>query len=336
MTKPGARSEDPRWEAHRVELHGYCYRMLGSGFEAEDAVQETLLRAWRHADRFDETRASYRTWLFSIATNVCLDMLRSAQRRARATDLGPASYAGAPLGAPLPDTAWVQPVPDGRVLPEHGDPAEVAERRETVRLAFVAALQHLAPRQRAVLILRDVLGWPAAEVARLLDTTVAAVNSALQRARSVLSSRPLTPAEPYRPDDRAQRDLLDRYCDAFHRHDMETLVGLLHEDATMTMPPFVWWLRGRGEIRKVLLAPEASCAGARLLPTVANGSPAFAQYRPTGPDGAYEPFALAVLEIADGSVIETTTYLGDRLFPLFGLPTEAADIAEAMGFLRER
>jgi RNA polymerase sigma-70 factor (ECF subfamily) len=299
-----------RLEELRVELTGYAYRMLGSAFEAEDAVQETLTRAWRSRERFDPDRASLRSWAYAIATNVCLDMLRSGQRRARAMDLGPASRAGADLGAPLPETAWVQPVPDGRVLA--GDPAEVAARRETIRLAFVAALQHLPPRQRAVLILRDVLCWSADEVARLLGTTVASVNSALQRSRAKL------PAATQPPAAEVERDLLARYCDAFERYDVETLVALLREDATMSMPPFRWWLSGRAEIRTALLAAGHPCEGARLVPTRANGSPAFAQYRPSGQ--ALRPFALVVLDVSGGQVTDTTTYLDPGLFDLFGLP----------------
>jgi RNA polymerase sigma-70 factor, ECF subfamily len=312
---------DPRLEQFRVELIGYCYRMLGSAFEAEDAVQETLVRAWRRLDRFDEDRAPLRSWVHAIATNVCLDMLRSAQRRARAMDLGPASHAGASLGVPLPESTWVQPIPDSRVLPAGGDPAELAVQRETIRLAFVAALQHLPPRQRAVLLLREVLCWTAEEVARLLDTTVASVTSALQRARSTLEVRKIAPAEPFRPMDQPQQQLLARYCDAFERYDVQALVSLLHKDATMSMPPFAWWLRGRGEIRRVLLEAGRPCDGARLVPTVANGSPAFGQYRPSGPQGGYEPFALVVIEVSGGLITEMTTFLdAERLFPLFGLP----------------
>jgi len=319
---PGPSGMDLRLEQFRVGLIGYCYRMLGSAFEAEDAVQETLVRAWRSLDRLDENRAPLRTWLYSIATNVCLDMLRSAQRRARAIDLGPSAPAGPGLGVPLPESAWVQPIPDSRVLPAHGDPAELAAQRETIRLAFVAALQHLPPRQRAVLILREVLCWKADEVAQLLDTTVASVTSALQRARDKLKTVHIAPAEPFQPMDQAQQRLLARYCDAFERYDVATLVSLLHEDATMSMPPFPWWLRGRADIRRALLAAGRPCEGARLVPTVANGSPAFAQYRPAGAHGHYEPFALIVIEISDGLIVETTTYLDDeRLFPLFDLPT---------------
>ncbi|MET8150092.1 RNA polymerase subunit sigma-70 [Actinoplanes sp. NPDC049668] len=291
-------------EEFRVELTGYAYRMLGSGSEAEDAVQETLLRAWRHADRFDADRGSLRTWLYSIATNVCLDMLRGARRRARAVDLGPAARAGSPLGAPLAEGAFVRPIEDGRVLPDCEDPAEQAVRRESVRLAFVAALQRLSPRQRAVLILRDVLGWHADEVAGLLGASVASVTSALQRARAAL--RRDAPVAPLDPDAVA---LLDRYCRAFERYDVAAMVALLHEDATMSMPPFAWWLRGRDEIARALRHGDGSCRGARLVPVAANGTTAYRQERPTGPGGGYEPFALMFFETAGGRVTEITTFL---------------------------
>jgi RNA polymerase sigma-70 factor (ECF subfamily) len=293
-------------EAHRVELTGYCYRMLGGPFEAEDAVQETFVRAWR---TFDPGRGSLRSWLYSIATNVCLDMLRSVQRRATAMDLTSPAAVGTPLGAPLPDATWVQPMPDARVLPAD----EVAERRESVRLAFVAALQHLPPRQRAVLILRDVLCWQASEVAELLSTTVASVNSALQRARATLADRK---PEPLQPFDKA---LLERYTKAFERHDVETLVALLHEDATMTMPPFAWWLRGRADIATALSYGDSGCETARLVPTWANGVPAFGQYRPDE-NGAYRPFALVLVEFSGSLMVGSTTYLGDHLFDFFDLP----------------
>jgi RNA polymerase sigma-70 factor (ECF subfamily) len=314
----------PRLEEHRVELLGYCYRMLGSPFEAEDAVQETLVRAWRHQHRFDANRASLRSWLYSIATNVCLDMLRSAQRRARPMDLSPAAT-GPSLGPPLPETAFVQPIPESRVLYGATDPAELAAQRESVRLAFIAALQHLRPRQRAVLILREVLCWSAEEVARLLETSVASVNSTLQRARLTLKATAVATADSVQTMTESQTLLIARYCAAFERDDIEALVLLLHEDATFSMPPFAWWLRGRDQIRRAMLAPGQACQGARLIPTAANGSPAVAQYRPTGPGGSYEAFALVVLDVADGAITDITTYLdGQRLFPLFDLPLRLA------------
>ncbi|WP_223166990.1 sigma-70 family RNA polymerase sigma factor [Nonomuraea sp. SYSU D8015] len=289
-------------ERHRIELTGYCYRMLGSGFEAEDAVQETFVRAWR---TYDPAKGPLRPWLFHLATNVCLDMLRGTQRRARAMDLVPDAIPGADLGAPLPPDRWIQPIPDGRAL----DPADVSVAKETIRLAFVAALQHLPPRQRAVLILRDVLKWSAAETAGLLDTTITSVNSTLQRARAKLPATGEADAE-------VDESLLARYVSAFERYDVDTLVSLLHEDATSSMPPFTWWLRGREHIRAVLLAagPDAHCAGSRLLPTRANGCPAFGQYVKG------EPFALVVLDVAGGLITGETTYLDPGLFPYFGLP----------------
>jgi len=308
-----------RLEPFRTELTGYCYRMLGSGFDAEDAVQETFVRAWQSFDRYDERRGSMRAWLYRIATNICLDALRATRRRRTlAMDLAQAS-AGAPDFRELaPEHTWIQPIPDAAAVVMSGNPEEVAMQRETIRLAFVAALQHLPPRQRAVLILRDVLCWKAGEVAELLETTVASVNSALQRAKSALRAADVAAGEPFRPTDPTQRELLTRYCQAFERHDVASLVALLHEDATMSMPPVVWWLRGRDHIRRALLDPAASCEGARLIPTVANGSPAFWQTRP-GHAGVHVPFGLVLLDVRDGLVAGITTYLDiDRLIPLFG------------------
>ncbi|MFC7550952.1 sigma-70 family RNA polymerase sigma factor [Plantactinospora sp. GCM10030261] len=310
--------EYARLEPFRTELTGYCYRMLGSGFDAEDAVQDALLRAWRSFDSYDERRGSLRTWLYRIATNVCLDMLRGRHRRALAVDLGPAGRAGSDIGAPVTEHAWIQPVPDRLVLSPDGGPEDQAVQRETIRLAFLAVLQLLPPRQRAALILRDVLRWSATEVAELLDCTVASVTSAVQRARATLAAAATVPGEPLRPADPAQRQLLARYCAAFERYDVAALVALLHEDATMSMPPFRWWLRGRDQIRVALLNPESSCAGARLRPVEANGSPAFWQLRPD-PDGRFTPFGLVLLDVAGGLITGITTYLdADRLVPLFG------------------
>jgi RNA polymerase sigma-70 factor (ECF subfamily) len=306
-------------EGHRAELTAYAYRMLGSSFEAEDAVQETMIRAWRGLDRF-EGRSALRSWLYRIATNVCLDMLKGRQRRARPVDLGPAGTAEVPLGEPLSEGAWIEPIPDGQVLPEDGDPAELAESRESIRLAFVAALQHLPPRQRAVIILREVLRWKADEVAELLDTTVASVNSALQRARASLAATD-TESEPSRPMDQGQRALLARYVDAFERYDMDALTALLREDATWSMPPYELWLRSHDEVRKWCLGPGIGCRGSRLVPTAANGSPAFGQYKPSDTEGVLEPWSLQVLEIS-GDRIDGITFFLDtaRWFPLFDLP----------------
>jgi RNA polymerase sigma-70 factor (ECF subfamily) len=307
-------------ERHRVELTAYAYRMLGSSFEAEDAVQETLLRAWRSFDRF-EGRASLRSWLYRIATNVCLDMLSGSQRRARPMDLGPARTADTPLGETLPETTWLEPIPDALAVPE-GDPADVVESRESIRLAFVAALQHLPPRQRAVLILREVLRWKAAEVAELLDTTVASVNSALQRARSALAATDAgVVTAPPQPMDDAQRALLTRYVDAFERYDLDALTSLLREDATWNMPPYELWLQTHDDVRAWCLGPGIGCRDSRLIPTTANGSPAFGQYKPGGP-GVREPWSLQVLELSGNQISGITFFLDTaRWFPLFGLPS---------------
>ena len=309
-----------RLEQHRRELTGYCYRMLGSSFEAEDAVQETMVRAWRAYDRF-EGRSALRSWLYRIATNVCLDMLNGRQRRARPMDMNsePAGRATQP-GAALPEATWIEPMPTGRLVPDDGDPGEMAVARESVRLAFIGALQHLPPRQRAVLILREVLRWKADEAAELLGTTVASVNSALQRARATIEASNLTLAagEPEVDDD--QESLLSRYLDAFQRYDMEALTSLIHEDATQSMPPYALWLRGRDDVFAWWVGPGASCRGSRLVPTTANGQPAFGQYKPTG-DGSYLPWALQVLEVEDGQVTDMVFFLDtERTFPLFGLP----------------
>jgi len=307
----------PQLEGYRSELTGYCYRMLGSAFEAEDAVQETLVRAWRALDKF-EGRSALRSWLYRIATNVCLDMLTSRQRRARPMDLGPASSAHETLGPGLPEAAWIEPIPDERVVPTGGDPADVAVARESIRLAFMAALQHLPPRQRAVLILREVLRWRASEVAELLETTVASVNSALQRARATLSQvrESGTPTEPM---DEERAALLSRYVDAFERYDMDSLTSLLHEDATWNMPPYDLWLQTHADIRYWCLGPGIGCRGSRLISTTANGSPAFGQYKPS-PTGGLEPWSIQVLEITDGRISGITFFLDtQRFFPLFGL-----------------
>jgi RNA polymerase sigma-70 factor (ECF subfamily) len=303
-------------EPYRRELTAYCYRMLGSGFEAEDATQETMVRAWRGLDKF-EGRSSLRSWLYRIATNVCLDMLQGPQRRARPMDLGPALSADTPLAPGLGESYWVMPVPDAWVLPIDSDPAELTATRESIRLAFVAALQHLPPRQRAVLILREVLRWQATEVAELLDTTVASVNSALERARATLASTDVvTRPTPIDPD---QQDLLTRYVDAFERYDIPSLVSLLHEDAVQSMPPFAHWLRGADEIGKWFGGQGLGCQGARLLPTAANGCPAFGNYR-VSPSGSHEAFGLVVVEISDGRIAALHNFLYPEMFPAFGLP----------------
>ncbi|WP_406731154.1 sigma-70 family RNA polymerase sigma factor [Streptomyces sp. NBC_01794] len=322
---------DSRLEQHRRELTGYCYRMLGSAFEAEDAVQDTMVRAWRNFEKF-EGRSSLRSWLYRIATNVCLDMLSAGNRRARPMDLTSATpVAQAQLNA-RPEITWLEPVPDGRVLPSVADPAETAVERESIRLAFVAALQHLPPKQRAVLILREVLAWKAAEVAELLGTTVASVNSALQRARATLAESQPASTDADDPLDEEQKKLLDRYVAAFEGYDMKALTALLHEDATMSMPPYDLWLRGHDDIVGWMLGVGEVCRGSKLVPTVANGSPAFAHYHPSGTGEGYEPWALIVLEIRNGMIGGMDFFLDTkRWFPLFELPTRLDGEGAAAG-----
>jgi RNA polymerase sigma-70 factor (ECF subfamily) len=310
-----------RFEEHRVALQAHCYRMLASPFDAQDAVQETFIRAWRAIDRF-EGRAAVRSWLYRIATNVCLDMLRSGQRRARPMDLGPAREPVASNLNELPETTWLEPVPDGLVVADTADPADAAVARDSVRLAFVAALQHLPPRQRATLILCEVLQWKAAEVAELLETSTASVNSALQRARSTLAASRPTPASDPAALGEADRELLVRYVRAFEAYDMNALTDLIHEDATQSMPPFDLWLSGRDDIFAWWWGPGIGCANSRVIPAMsANGSPAFGQYKWNDDAGHYEPWALQVLELRDGRIEELTFFLDTRaIFPLFGLP----------------
>jgi RNA polymerase sigma-70 factor (ECF subfamily) len=322
---PSAADLEGRLEAHRTELTAYCYRILGSAFEAEDAVQETFVRAWRNLDRF-EGRSSFRSWLYKIATNVCLDMKSATQRRARPIDLNPALTADAKLGDPLPERAWVEPIPDDRTIDAGagGDPAEIAAARESVRLAFVAALQHLPPKQRAVLILREVLRWRAEEVAELLETSTASINSALQRARATLATKDLVEADPTPAIlDAEHRALLDRYVQAFEQYDMDALTALLNEDARWSMPPYELWLQTNPDIVAWCLGPGIGCRGSKLLPINVNGSPGFAQYKPDPVNGGLAPWSIQVLELApDASRIAGITFFLDteRFFPLFGLP----------------
>lgn len=306
-------------EQYRRALTGYCYRMLGSVFDADDAVQDTMVRAWRGLDGF-EGRSAVRSWLYRIATNVCLDMVRGRQRRALPSDMGPSATADTSLGPTLPEHAWVTPIPHSRVLPEEGDPAELAVARETIRLAFITALQRLPARQRAVLILREVLRWRATEVAELLETSVTSVNSALQRARSTLAAHD-DASEPASEPPRAPTDqaLLDRYVDAFERYDITSLVSLLHDDAVMSMPPFELWLRGPTEMGRFFLGQGSGCEGSRLVATAANGCAAFGCYHPDG-QGGHAPWALQVIEIAGDRIVGHHNFLDTNLFAAFGLP----------------
>lgn len=305
-------------EEYRRELVAHCYRLLGSAAEAEDAAQEALVRAWRAGDGF-EGRSSRRSWLYRIATNVCIDMHRAPQRRALPMDLsGPATVGpSTDIGSPLEEAVWIEPIHDSRVLPDVADPAEIAVLHESVRLAFIAALQRLPPKQRAVLVLREVLEWSAADVAELLATSVDSVTSALARARSTMTT--LDPYADNRPLDDADRSLLDRYVAAFEAYDVTALVALLHDDATFTMPPYAFWLRGRADIERWWNGPGTVCRNSRVLLTRANGGPAAAVYHPVGA-GRWEPFALHVLEVRGSRIAGICHFLDTSLFASFGLP----------------
>jgi RNA polymerase sigma-70 factor, ECF subfamily len=318
-TPPSGADLEDALESHRRELTAYCYRMLGSGAEAEDAVQETMVRAWKAIDGF-EGRASLRSWLYRIANNVCIDMHRSPQRRARPMEMGPSTpTADVVLGAPHAEHMWVQPVLDERVLDLDGDPADVAAARESIRLAFVAALQHLPARQRSVLILCEVLRWQATEVAELLETSVASVNSALQRARATLTTLQSEPLDAVDPLDEQQQDLLARYMDAFQRYDIPALVQLLREDVILSMPPFDVWLQGQQELVDWFLGEGIVCKDGRLIPVWVNGTPGFGNYHLVSP-GRWEPWAIQVIEVAGGQIVGHHNFLYPELFEQFGLP----------------
>jgi RNA polymerase sigma-70 factor, ECF subfamily len=306
-------------EELRKPLIGYCYRMLGSPFEAEDAVQETFLRAWRGFEHF-EGRAALRSWLYRIATNVCLDVLKGRERRAVPMDFGPARE---PLESNLhtrPEVTWIEPIPDS-LLTAEADPADVVVARETIKLAFIAALQHLPPRQRAVLILCEVLRWQASEVGQLLDTTTASVNSALQRARATIAASGISADEEVAPTDEAQRELVARYVAAFEQYDLDALTSLIQKDARQSMPPYDMWLSGRDDIFAWWFGPGIGCRGSRLVPVVTtNGTVAFGQYKPSASGSGFDPWALQVLEFKNGEISELTFFLDtQRLFPLFQL-----------------
>ncbi|ANY06275.1 sigma-70 family RNA polymerase sigma factor [Pseudonocardia sp. HH130630-07] len=322
---------DLQIEDHRRELTGYCYRMLGSAFEAEDAVQDTMIRAWKGLAKFDG-RSSLRSWLYRIATNVCIDALNGRKRRAVPMDIGgPGAPVAESLREPLPDAEWLEPMPDARVSTPAGDPADKAIARETIRLAFIAALQHLPARQRAVLILREVLCWKAAEVATLLDTSVASVNSALQRARATLSEQGISESAPQEAPalDAERTDLLMRYMAAFEAFDMEALTALLHADVEQNMPPLELWFRGREDvIAWMATGPGQGCRGSRVAPVEINGTVGFAQWKPSGPDGEFEAWGIQALRIEDGAVTGLSIFLNKDLFGYFGLPLKLADAPE--------
>ncbi|MFW5877433.1 MAG: sigma-70 family RNA polymerase sigma factor [Myxococcota bacterium] len=304
-------------EEHRTALFGHCYRMLGSPTEADDAVQETMVRAWKGLERFDG-RSQVRTWLYRIATNVCLDALSARKRRARPVEESSPGTVHDEL-VERPRAHWLEPVPDAMAVPEDADPARRAILRQSIRLAFVAALQHLPPKQRAALLSTEVLGWSAAETAESLDTSVASVNSALQRARATLAKQPMDDSPASLSEEQAQ--LVERYMQAFERYDVDAMTALMREDVVMSMPPYALWLQGPETVRAWLLGRGSGCRGSRLVPTKANGMPAFGQYRPGDDGGPHRPWALAVLELSGDRIAAWTSFLDtERLFPLFGLP----------------
>jgi len=306
------------FEAHRPALTGHCYRMLGSAFDADDAVQETMIRAWRNLDQFDG-RASLKTWLYRIATNVCLDELKDRCRRARPIEEGSPSSGAPPMEAltQRPSAYWIEPILDARVLPQEANPSELAMLKQSIRLAFVAALQNLTPKQRAVLLLMEVLECSAAEVAEFLETSVASVNSALQRARATIAQpNPHEPAEL----SEAQQGMLKRYVTAFETYDIEGLTTLMRQDVTFCMPPYSLWLQGPADVRTWMLGLGSGCRGSRLVPASACGWPAFAQYRPN-PEGGHKAWALIVLELAGDQIVGVNSFLDtEALFSRFDLP----------------
>ena len=305
------------FEEHRRALTGYCYRMLGSPSEADDAVQDTLLKAWQSFDRF-EGRSSLRSWLFRIAHNVCIDMHRSPQRRARPMEMGPSQRPDdIVLGPQLEENLFVQPVRDEAVLDLDGDPADVATARESIRLAFVAALQHLPPKQRSALLLCDVLRWPAADVAELLETTTASVNSALPRARATREAKSGEPLDARL--DPEHEALLARYVEAFEAYDIPTVVQLMRDDAVLSMPPWPHWIQGRDDVGAWMLGPGIGCKGSTLIPIDVNGTAGYASYKPA-PSGRLEPWAIQVIEVSGGRITAHHNFIGTELFERFGLP----------------
>lgn len=303
-------------EQYRPSLTGHCYRMLGSAIDADDAVQETMFRAWKNLERFAE-RSSLKTWVYRIATNVCLDFIAERRKRMRPFDLAPAGTVHDAIVSHSREH-WVEPIPDAAAIPADGDPAEQLLLREGIRLAFVAALQHLPPKQRAALLMTQVLGWSAAEAAEALEMSVPSLNSALQRARATLSARDPSLVQPSRLS--ASEDaLLARYVDAFERYDVPALTALLHSEATMSMPPMALWFKGPADIGAWLSGRGAGCRGSRLVPVTANGTRGFAQYR----DGGATPWALIVLDIEDDQIIDMCYFLDvETVFPRFGLPMQ--------------
>ena len=315
-------------EPHRGALHAHCYRMLGSVHDAEDALQDALLRAWRGLHGL-EGRSSLRTWLYRIATNACLDAAARRPKRVLPVDYGPPAGPDDVPGEPLVEPVWLEPYPDERLGVEEGYAAPEAryEQREAVELAFIAAIQHLPARQRAVLVLREVLGFSAREVAESLETTVASVNSALQRARKTVDER--LPARSQQATlrtlgDDGIRDLVEGLVDAFERGDVDVILALVAEDATFAMPPYKDWYRGRDALGDSWLMPGGPPPRLRYVPTRANGQPALATYQRDPEAGSYLPIALDVLTLDGARISEITAFRTPEIFPLFGLPDELA------------
>ena len=303
-------------EAFRPPLTRYCYSMLGSIFDAEDAVQDTVLRAWQHWGEVDNP-AARRSWMFRIATNVCLDKLRQLKRRALPMDLtAPVLQVTEPRDT-RPAESWVWPAPDYLIGYKPEDPAETLARKDTLRLAFVAALQNLPPKQRAAFIMREAFGWSATDIAGLLDITVASATSALQRARATIARADLQ-VEPPELDARS-RDVLDRFWQAFERYDVAALAALFHEDGSLSMPPFVMWVKGRPLVRAFYELTRPHCEGSRLLPVSVNATGGFAQYAPAA-DGGLRPWGLHVPEIRAGRIAHVYTFIHKDLYTLLGLP----------------
>jgi RNA polymerase sigma-70 factor (ECF subfamily) len=312
------RAIEPFW----AELHAHCYRLLASKFDADDALQDALLRAWRGLERFDQTRP-LRPWLYKIATNVCLDILGQRQRRILPFDATPGAMSNG--DAPLPESAWISPYPDQLLGAREGyaSPEARFEQREAVELAFVAALQHLPARQRAILVLRDVLGFSVDEIVENLDSTVASVNSALQRARHTLGG--LLPdrsqTETLRVlGDHGVRDLARRFVDAFENGDVEGVIALLDGDASFAMPPYTQWCRGREAVSSSWLIPPREAGQLKLIPVRANGQLAFAAYRRYPDRGGYIPVALDVLSLTGSRITSVVAFRNTQLFELFDLP----------------
>ncbi|WP_024800818.1 sigma-70 family RNA polymerase sigma factor [Nocardia sp. BMG51109] len=329
MSKPGSsagaaeisREVLDQFEGYRRELCAYAYRMLGSSFEAEDAVQDAFTRAWKAYDTF-EGRSSLRSWLYKITTNVCLDMLDGPQRRARPMDLSGPSSPDTPLPPPQPDYVWVEPIPNA--LAFGADPAEHATAKDSLRLAFVAAVQHLPATQRAILIMREVLRFSANETADMLLMSPASVNSALQRARATMAKVQPAEAGSYDESDEQQRKLVDGFVRAFEAYDMDSLTALLKQDVELSMPPFELWISGPANVARFMLTTGQQCRGSKLVPLAgANGLPAFGHYKPTEEPGVYTPWSITVLEFEGDQISGLNFFLDtERLFPLFGLAPE--------------